>query len=38
LARHLIDPHYGDEKPFDAIVSNPPYSIKWIGDDDLNAD
>jgi type I restriction enzyme M protein len=30
----LTDPHYGDEKPFDAIVSNPPYSIKWIGDDD----
>ena len=27
-------PHYGDEKPFDAIVSNPPYSIKWKGDDD----
>ncbi len=26
-------PHYGDEKPFDAIVSNPPYSIKWIGND-----
>lgn len=23
-----------DEKPFDAIVSNPPYSIKWIGDTD----
>jgi type I restriction enzyme M protein len=28
----LIDPkHWGDE-PFDAIVSNPPYSIKWDGD------
>src|SRR5690606_7394890 len=25
---------FGDEKPFDAIVSNPPYSIKWIGSDD----
>jgi type I restriction enzyme M protein len=24
----------GDEKPFDAIVSNPPYSVKWIGSDD----
>ncbi|MCV5639297.1 N-6 DNA methylase, partial [Escherichia coli] len=23
-----------DEKPFDAIVSNPPYSVKWIGSDD----
>lgn len=28
----LIDPkHWGDE-PFDAIVSNPPYSIRWEGD------
>jgi type I restriction enzyme M protein len=34
LGNTLIDPHYGDEKPFDAIVSNPPYSIKWIGNDD----
>lgn len=34
LGNTLIDPHHGDEKPFDAIVSNPPYSIKWIGDDD----
>lgn len=34
LGNTLIDPHYGDEKPFDAIVSNPPYSIKWIGSDD----
>ena len=30
----LEDPHFGDEKPFDAIVSNPPYSVKWIGSDD----
>ena len=30
----LINPLHGDEKPFDAIVSNPPYSIKWIGDKD----
>ena len=30
----LIHPQLGDEKPFDAIVSNPPYSVKWIGDDD----
>ena len=30
----LINPLHGDEKPFDAIVSNPPYSIKWIGDGD----
>ncbi|HAQ39179.1 MAG TPA: type I restriction-modification system subunit M [Saprospirales bacterium] len=34
LGNTLIDPHYGDEKPFDAIVSNPPYSINWIGSDD----
>ena len=27
-------PHFIDDKPFDAIVSNPPYSVKWIGDDD----
>lgn len=30
----LINPLHGDEKPFDAIVSNPPYSIKWVGDAD----
>jgi type I restriction enzyme M protein len=34
LGDTLRNPHFGDEKPFDAIVSNPPYSIKWIGDDD----
>jgi len=34
LGNTLLDPHFGDEKPFDAIVSNPPYSIKWIGNDD----
>ncbi len=28
----LIDPHHMDDEPFDAIVSNPPYSIKWEGD------
>lgn len=28
----LIDPQHWDEQPFDAIVSNPPYSIKWDGD------
>ncbi|MDQ5888843.1 MAG: type restriction enzyme protein, partial [Pseudomonadota bacterium] len=26
LGNTLIDPHFGDDKPFDAIVSNPPYS------------
>lgn len=25
--------HRDDEEPFEAIVSNPPYSIKWEGDD-----
>ena len=30
----LINPHFQDDKPFDAIVSNPPYSVKWIGSDD----
>ncbi len=34
LGDTLIDPHFGDDKPFDAIVSNPPYSVKWIGSDD----
>jgi len=34
LGNTLINPHFGDEKPFDAIVSNPPYSVKWIGSDD----
>ena len=34
LGNTLIDPHFGDEKPFDAIVSNPPYSENWIGSDD----
>ncbi len=34
LGNTLLDPHFGDDKPFDAIVSNPPYSINWIGSDD----
>ena len=28
----LIDPHHWDDEPFEAIVSNPPYSINWAGD------
>ncbi len=28
----LTDPIHMDDEPFDAIVSNPPYSIKWDGD------
>ena len=34
LGNTLIDPKFGDDKPFDAIVSNPPYSVNWIGSDD----
>lgn len=30
----LLNPRFGGDKPFDAIVSNPPYSVKWIGSDD----
>lgn len=28
----LVDPAHWDDEPFEAIVSNPPYSIKWEGD------
>jgi len=28
----LTDPKHWDDEPFDAIVSNPPYSIRWEGD------
>jgi type I restriction enzyme M protein len=28
----LTDPLHWDDEPFEAIVSNPPYSIKWAGD------
>lgn len=34
LGNTLLNPQYGDEKPFDAIVSNPPYSVNWVGSDD----
>ncbi len=34
LGNTLINPHFRDDKPFDAIVSNPPYSVKWVGADD----
>lgn len=34
LGDTLTEPHFGSDKPFDAIVSNPPYSVKWIGSDD----
>ena len=29
----LISPQHWDDEPFEVIVSNPPYSIKWAGDD-----
>ena len=29
----LISPQHWDDEPFEVIVSNPPYSIKWVGDD-----
>ena len=29
----LTEPTHWDDQPFEAIVSNPPYSIKWDGDD-----
>lgn len=29
----LISPQHWDDEPFEAIVSNPPYSTKWAGDD-----
>lgn len=34
LGNTLLAPKFRDEKPFDAIVSNPPYSVKWIGSGD----
>lgn len=34
LGNTLLNPQFMDDKPFDAIVSNPPYSVKWIGSDD----
>lgn len=34
LGNTLLAPEFMDEKPFDAIVSNPPYSVNWVGSDD----
>lgn len=34
LGNTLLDPQFGNDRPFDAIVSNPPYSINWVGNDD----
>lgn len=30
----LTNPQHWDEEPFELIVSNPPYSVKWVGDGD----
>ncbi|MBR3888669.1 MAG: type I restriction-modification system subunit M [Clostridia bacterium] len=29
----LVSPQHWDDEPFEVIVSNPPYSIKWAGDE-----
>jgi type I restriction enzyme M protein len=34
LGDTLTDPQHWDDEPFEVIVSNPPYSIKWKGDND----
>ena len=34
LGDTLIDPKHEVDEPFDAIVSNPPYSVPWVGDGD----
>ena len=34
LGDTLLEPKHWDDEPFDAIVSNPPYSVKWVGDED----
>lgn len=31
----LINPQHGGDEPFEVIVSNPPYSIHWVGNDDV---
>ena len=35
LGDTLIEPKHTEQEPFDVIVSNPPYSIRWKGDDDI---
>src|SRR5690554_5082547 len=34
LGDTLTEPKHWDDEPFEVIVSNPPYSIKWKGDSD----
>lgn len=36
LGDTLTEPCHRDDMPFEAIVSNPPYSIKWKGNSDPN--
>lgn len=31
----LTQPMHWDEEPFEVIVSNPPYSTNWVGDEDV---
>jgi len=31
----LTQPMHWDEEPFEVIVSNPPYSTNWVGEDDV---
>ncbi len=33
LGNTLTEPMHRDDEPFEAIVSNPPYSVKWDGKD-----
>ena len=35
LGDTLLDPKHEMDEPFDAIVSNPPYSVPWAGDSDV---
>ena len=34
LGDTLLNPQHSNDKPFDAIVSNPPYSVNWVGSED----
>ena len=35
LGDTLIEPKHTEQEPYDVSVSNPPYSIRWKGDDDI---
>ena len=34
LGDTLLNPQFMDDKPFDSIVGNPPYSVQWVGNQD----